>query len=147
MFLNRIFRTTPEQDFERGPMLAAYLRFELLMWGAIALLSLLSLGGGLLLPTPTAPGAPDPAASLAVTLAFSLGALLVFIAVWRFRRWGVIALILWTAALIVALLTALLTPPQDWLVALALVGFIVARVLVLGLLIRPRWHTFRGGLW
>lgn len=133
-------------DFVRGPGLASYLRFEMLLWGAIAVLSLLSLLGRLLLPMPTESNEPDYIPGLAGVLLFSLGALVIFAAVWRFRKWGVYALALWTGLLIVALVSSLLSPARDLLLALALAGFIVARVMVLFFGIRPRWPYFRGGL-
>lgn len=146
MFSSRIFRTTDELDFIRGPQLAAYLRFEMLLWAAIALLSLLSLAGAVFLPAPAEPGAADARPALAVTALFSTGALVVFVAVWRFKKWGVLVLALWTAVLVMAAAAALVSPPQDWLFIVALVGFIVARVVVLIFEIRPRWPYFQSGL-
>lgn len=146
MFSNRIFRTTPELDFLRGPLLAAYLRFEILVWGAIAILSLLSLAGGALLPTPIEPGEPNFAPGLLGVLAFSAMMLVMFVAVWRFKKWGVILLALWTAVMLAGAIATLFSPPVDWLALLALLGIVVARAAVLLFEIRPKWPYFESGL-
>ena len=143
MFNTRIFRTTKELDFLRGPLLAAYLRFEILLWLAIAVLGLLALLGELFLPAPrTISTAPD----LAVLLAFSTLALVVLVAVWRFKKWGVVALLLWTLILAGGALASLFSPPVDWFAVLALLGFVTARTFILLFEIRPKWAYFTGGI-
>ena len=146
MFSNRIFRTTPELDFLRGPLLAAYLRFELLVWAAIAVLSLLSLAGETLLPAPTEPGEPDFTPGLLVTFAFSAVMLVMFVGVWRFKKWGVVLLAVWTAVMLAGAVVTLLRPPVDWLALLALVGIVIARTVVLLFEIRPKWSYFENGV-
>lgn len=146
MFSNRIFRTTPEQDFLRGPLLTAYLRFEILVWAAIAVLSVVALAGQVLLPAPTEPGQPAFGPGLLVVLAFSGLMLVAFVAVWRFKKWGVVLVALWTAVMLVGAIATLLSPPVDWLALLALLGVVVARTVVLLFEIRPKWAYFDGGV-
>lgn len=146
MFNNRIFRTSDELDFIRGPMLTAYLRFEITLWGVIAALTLIMLLGQSFLPSPgTVPGeAITP--QMLVLLAFCLGVLLLFIAVWRFKRWGAILLALWTLLMVAGAVAALFSPPVDLLAVLALLGLIAARAAILWFEIRPKWRYFEGGL-
>ena len=146
MFNNRIFRTTPEQDFLRGPLLTAYLRFEILVWAAIAVLSLVSLVGQVLLPAPTEPGDPAFTSGLLGVLAFSAVMLVMFVAVWRFKKWGAVLLAVWTAVMLVGAVVTLFNPPVDWLALLALVGIVVARTAVLLFEIRPKWSYFENGV-
>lgn len=146
MFSNRIFRTTEELDFVRGPGLTAYLRFEILLWAAIVLLTLLSVLGETFLPTPVEPTEIDARPALLAVMAFSLGALVVFVAVWRFKKWGVYVLALWTLILAASLVMALFAPALDALFLLALAGFIAARAFILFFEIRPRWSYFQNGL-
>ena len=146
MFNNRIFRTTPELDFLRGPLLTAYLRFEILVWAAIAVLSLVSLAGEVLLPAPTEPGDPVVAPGLLGVLAFSVVMLVMFVAVWRFKKWGAALLAVWTVVMLVGAVVTLFSPPVDWLALLALVGIVVARTVVLLFEIRPKWSYFENGL-
>ena len=146
MFNNRIFRTSPELDFLRGPLLSAYLRFEILLWGTIVVLSLLVLLGQSFLPTPSTVPAEQVRPQLLATMAVSLGVVILFIAVWRFKKWGVILLALWTVVMIVGALLALFSPPVDVLLLLALLGLIVARSVILLFEIRPKWRYFEGGI-
>jgi hypothetical protein len=146
MFSNRIFRTTPALDFLRGPLLTAYLRFEILVWAAIAGLSLLSLAGEALLPAPAEPGEPNFTPGLVGVFAFSLLMLVVFVAVWRFKKWGVVLLALWTVVMLAGTIATLLSPPIDWLALLALAGIVLARMVVLLFEIRPKWSYFENGV-
>jgi hypothetical protein len=141
-----MFRSTPEMDHQRGPLLSAYLRFEILLWAAIAILSLLIVLGQSFLPTPSLPDAPDSPPVMVGMLVFSLLAFIILMAVYRFRKWGVYILSLWTLALAVGLGAALFTPPVDLLFLLALAGFIVARTFILLFEIRPKWVYFKGGI-
>ena len=146
MFNLAPFRTTPELDFVRGPLLTSYLRFEILLWGVIALLSLLAWLSATFLPAP----GPEPVnaeVTLLLLFAFCAAVIVMFIAVWRFKKWGVIALALWTLLLIVGAVVTLFAPQKDWLFLVALIGWIMARGLVLLFEIRPKWSYFTGGLW
>jgi hypothetical protein len=146
MFNNRVFRTTPELDFLRGPMLSAYLRFEILLWGLIAVLSLLMLLGQIFLPTPGTTPTELLTPGLLATLAFSLAVVFLFIAIWRFKQWGVYLLALWTGLMIVGAVAAIVDPARDWLLIIALLGLIMARSAILWFEIRPKWRYFEGGL-
>lgn len=141
-----MFRSTPEMEQQRGPLLSAYLRFEMLLWAAIAILSLLIVLGDTFLPMPSSSNEPDTTPAMLGVLAFSVAAYLVLQAVYRLRQWGVYVLALWTVVLVVGLLVALFSPPVDLLLVLALAGFIVARTFMLLFEIRPRWSYFRGGI-
>ena len=141
-----MFRSTPEMDHQRGPLLSAYLRFEILLWAAIAILSLLIVLGGTFLATPSLPAETSSAPVMLGTLIFSLLAFIILMAVYRLKKWGVYILALWTIALVVGLGVALFTPPVDVLFVLALVGFIVARAFILLFEIRPKWVYFSGGI-
>jgi hypothetical protein len=147
MFNNRLFRTTPELDFLRGPLLTAYLRFEILIWALIAGLSLLALLANVFLPTSQETSAINAASTLLGLLGFSVLVLLMFIAVWRFKKWGVYVLALWTLVMAVGLVVAVFQPARDWLFVLALLGWLLARGLVLIFEIRPKWPYFAGGWW
>ena len=140
------FRTTPALDFLRGPLLTAYLRFEILVWAAIAGLSLLSLAGEALLPAPAEPDKPNFTPGLLGVFAFSALMLVMFVAIWRFKKWGVVLLALWTIVMLVGTIATLLSPPIDWLALLALAGIVVARTVVLLFEIRPKWSYFENGV-
>ena len=146
MFSNRIFRTTPALDFLRGPLLTAYLRFEILVWAAIAVLSVVSLAGEALLSAPSEPGEPNFTPGLVGVFAFSALMLVMFVAVWRFKKWGVVLLAAWTLIMMVATVATLLSPPVDWLALLALAGIALARTVVLLFEIRPKWSYFENGV-
>lgn len=146
MFNNRLFRTTPELDFLRGPMLSAYLRFEIILWGFIALLGLLMLLGQNFLPSPSTIPAEVITPQMLVVVAVSLGIVTLFIAVWRFKKWGVVVLALWTGLMVGGMLLALFSPPVDLLAVLALLGLVIARLAILWFEIRPKWRYFEGGL-
>ncbi len=146
MFNNPLFRTTDELDFVRGPLLTAYLRFEILLWGAIALLSLVAWFSTTFLPA----AGPDPTTAgptLLLLFAFCLVVISVFIAVWRFKRWGVVVLALWSLLLVIGGVVTLFSPDRDWLVLVALAGWIVARGLILLFEIRPKWSYYTNGVW
>jgi hypothetical protein len=146
MFNNRLFRTSEELDFLRGPMLAAYLRFEIILWGLIAVLALIVVLGQNFLPSSSSIPAGAITPQLLLLLGFSLGVVIVFIAVWRFKKWGVLLLALWTLVMVAGLLAALFSPPVDLLALLALLGLIVARGMILWFEIRPRWRYFEAGI-
>ena len=146
MFNRAPFRTTDELDFVRGPLLTSYLRFEILLWGIIALLSLIGWFSTTFLPTTS----PSPAAAgptLLFLFVFCAVIIVVFIAVWRFKKWGVYLVALWTLLLVGGAVVAVFSPERDWLFVIALVGWIVARGLVLLFEIRPKWSYFSNGLW
>jgi len=147
MFNNRLFRTTEELDFLRGPMLSAYLRFEITLWGVIALLSLLMLLGQNFLPSPSTIPAEAITPQMLTVVAVSLGVVILFIAVWHFKKWGVVVLALWTGIMIAGMFAALLSPPVDLLLVLALLGYITARSAIFWFEIRPKWRYFEGGLY